>query len=302
MAFITLLGLIWLLKGNASQIHFTNQDFFPNLSTFSNQSFLLAVLFGLIGIEASVTHADEVINPAKTFPRAILLSSLLIIVSLILSSLAIAVVVPIHELNIVTGLLQAFKLFFLRYHLDWLMPIIAILIIIGGIAGMATWILSPAKGLLIATQDGSAPAIFAKMNKHGSPAMILFAQGIICTLLCSLFLWMPSVSSSYWILTVMTAQLAMLVYIAVFAAAIYLRYKQPAVERAFKIPGGKLGIWLVGSLGICSCLVAILLGFVPPERIPFTDWFKYEITLMVGIVGLTLPPLFIYRWRKQEYS
>ena len=198
----------------------------------------------------------------------------------------------------VTGLIQAFDIFFKSYGLSWMTPIITFLIIISGIAGVATWIISPTKGLLVATMDGSAPSIFGKMNKYGSPAIILLFQAIICTLLSSVFLFMPTVSSSYWLLTAMTAQLAMLVYIALFAAVIYLRYKKPLIERAYKIPGGKLGVWVVGVLGLSSCVSAILLGFVPPAQVRVGSIFIYETILITGILSLSLPPFVIYFFKK----
>lgn len=302
MAFIIILGIIWIFKNNTIQITISAQDIFPDLSDINNQAFFLAVLFGLVGMEISATHADEVRNPGQAFPRAILCSGLIIFFSLVLSSLAIAIVVPAKTLNVVTGLIQAFQIFFNSYHMPWMTPVITILIIIGGIGGVATWIIGPTKGLLVATIDGSLPPIFGKMNKHGSPIMILFLQAIIFTLLCSVFLFMPTVNSSYWILTAMTAQLSMMVYLILFAAAIHLRYKKPRVKRAYKIPGGNVGMWIAGILGIFSCSVAILLGFVPPAQIKIGSLWIYEAILIIGIIALCVPPLIMYAFRKPEWA
>lgn len=302
MLFIILLGTIWIIKGNPSQISFSTQQFIPDLTKINNQSFLLAVLFGLVGMEISATHADEVHDPAKKFPRAIFFSTLIIFFSLVLSSLAIAIVVPKGSLNVVTGLIQAFELFFNRYGLNWLRPVITLFIMIGGIASVATWVIGPTKGLLVATRDGSAPPLFGKVNKHGSPIVILLLQAIICTLLCTVFLLMPTVSSSYWLLTAITAQLAMLVYIALFAAAIYLRYKKPDVKRAYQIPGGKVGIWLIGLVALTACIGAILLGFIPPAQIKLGNFYIYEATLIIGVIGLCLPPILIYTCKKPQWK
>ena len=124
MLFIILLAVFWIFQGNPLQIHFNVKQFFPNITNITNQAFLLAVLFGLIGIEVSATHADEVINPGKAFPRAILFSTIIIFFTLVLSSLAIAIVVPARDLNMVTGLIQAFDIFFKSYGLSWMTPII----------------------------------------------------------------------------------------------------------------------------------------------------------------------------------
>ncbi len=301
MLVISLLGILWIAQGKPMQINFNLQQLVPHFHDVNDLSFLLAVIFGLVGVEVSATHADDVVDPGRTFPRAIFYATIIILASLILSSLAIAIVVPTTQLNIITGLTQAFAAFCQRYQLTGLYSSICCLIIIGGIAGVSTWVISPTKGLLVATRDGSAPAIFGKTNQYGSPVVILLLQAIICSLLSGVFLFMPSVSSSYWLLTAMTAQLAMMVYIALFASLIKLRYTQPHIERRFRIPGGKFGVWLVGGLGLASCLFAIVLGFIPPSQLSIGHVFTYECILILGIIGFCIPPIIIYTM-KQRYS
>jgi putative glutamate/gamma-aminobutyrate antiporter len=295
MTFIIILGVIWMKQGNPLHITFTSQQFLPDLSDVNHLSFILVIVFGLVGMEMSASHADEVKNPSRSFPRAIVYSTVIIFFSLMLSSLAIAIVVPKDTLNIVTGLVQAYQIFFQNYNLTWLTPIMTLLIIIGGIGAVSAWIIGPTKGLLVATHDGSAPKVFGKVNKHGSPVVILLMQAILCTALCSVFLFMPTVSSSYWVLTAITAQLAMLVYVALFLAAIVLHHKKPHVKRAYRVPGGRAGIWLWSALGILSSLAVIALGFIPPSQLETGSLLKYETILVVGMVVLCLPPLVIYR-------
>jgi amino acid transporter len=301
MVFIICLGIIWLFIGNPVQIHFTKAEFWPTWTNPATLSFLTAVLFGLVGMEMSAVHADEVKNPGKVYPRAILLSTIIIFISLVFSSLAIAMVVPNRELNVVTGLVQAFEIFFSAYNMNWMGPIITLLIIIGGIGSVATWIIGPTKGLLIAAQDGSVPPIFGLVNQKGVPVTLLIFQATIFTILCAVFLLMPTVSSSYWVLTAMTAQLAMFVYIALFAAAVWLRFKHPEVKRQFKVPGGKLGLIIVCLLGSLSAIVAIILGFIPPSQLSIGNIVTYEAILILGILLLTLSPVVIYLRRKPNW-
>lgn len=300
MCFVILLGTVWVIGGKPMQIEFTWASFFPDISDHKMLAFLTALLFGLVGLEMSAVHADEVADPGHAYPRAIFYSTLIILGSLMLSSLAIAMVVPHKDLSVYTGLLQALRIFLTSFHLLWLLPVITLLIIFGGIGGVATWIIGPTKGLLVAAHDGSAPAFLGRINKKQVPVTILVIQAAIFTLLCSVFILMPSVSSSYWVLTAITAQLAMFVYVALFAAAIYLRYKKPEVARAFKVPGGKLGMWIVAILGTLSCFLAIGLGFVPPANITVGQLWVYEMVLIMGILMLSLPPVVIYYRAKKR--
>jgi amino acid transporter len=101
------------------------------------------------------------------------------------------------------------------------------------------------------------------------------------------------VNSFYWLLTVLTGQLAMIFYILLFAAAIRLHYKKPHVARSFRIPGGKLGMWLVSGSGILICLFTLLVGFMPPSQVAVGNVMVYETILIVGILLFCAPPLLL---------
>ncbi|RDI42070.1 amino acid permease [Aquicella lusitana] len=295
MLFIACLGGVWLYLGKPSQIHFTMHDFFPNLSSMNNLAFLTNILFGLMGIEMSAVHAGDVREPSRDYPRALIYSSLIIMLTLIFACLAIAIVVPVQQLNLVSGLIDAYGIFFSAYHMSWFAPIIAILIIVGSLSGAAAWIIGPARGLLVACEDNDLPKFFRKRNLRNMPIGILLVQGAIVTALSTIFLIMPSVNSSYWVLSNLTAQLALLFYIFMFAAAIRLRYKYARIKRAFQIPGGLIGIWLVGGVGIATCIGAIILGFLPPTQVVVGNLLGYEAIFVFGIIACCLPPLLFYK-------
>lgn len=302
MIFIIILGFIWVGTGKPIQIEMSWKSFFPDLSSINNLVLLTGILYGLVGMEMSAAHASEVHNPQNDYPKAALWSAMIILASLIFSSLAIALVIPQKDLNIISGLLQAFDAFFSAFHLGWLTPVLALLIICGSLGSVNAWILGPSKGLLAASRDGCLPASFCKTNSKHVPVVVLWVQGLIFTVLCSVFLFMPTVSSSFWVLSVVTSILSLVVYVAMFASAIRLRYKFPNVKRAFTVPGGKLGIWVVCSLGLISCFFTIFLGFIPPSQIPVGNIYLYELIIITGIVLGCLLPLLLYKFSIKKYS
>lgn len=290
MALIAILGMMWLFAGKPSQISFSIKDFFPNLTHMNNLAFLTNVLFGLIGIEMSAVHAGDVRNPVHDYPRALIYSSIIIFISLVLACLAIAIVVPVKQLNLVSGFIDAFSIFFNAYHMSWLIPIIALLIIIGSLSGASAWIIGPARGLLVACDDNQLPKMLTRVNKKNMPIGILISQGIIVSILSTLFLLMPNINSSYWILSNLTAQLALMFYLLFFAAALRLRYKRANVKRTYQIPGGTFGIWLVCGLAMFTCIAAIIFGFLPPNQLNIGGIIRYEVILVIGIIVFCLPP------------
>lgn len=297
MIVIIVLGVCWWWSGKPLAIEPTWNHFIPSHITHpTNLAFLVVIFFSLMGLEMSAVHAEEVKNPQRNYPRALVYSSIIIVVSLVLASTAIAIVVPAHDLNIVSGLDQALAIFLQPFHLHWLMPVTILLIILGGFGGMAAWVIGPTKGLMVAAEDGCLPAKLAVHNRHNAPIAILIMQAIVVILLCGLFLFYPTISTSYWILSDLTAQLALMFYIVFFAAAIRLRYKTPRNEHAYRIPGGNVGIWVVGIIGILTCIGAILIGFIPPDTISVGTVFSFETILIVGIIVFGVLPFFMYRW------
>jgi amino acid transporter len=300
MAAIILLGAAWVLNHKTLAIQWPLGHeltaFMPALTNNGNLPFLVVILFSLVGFEMSAVHAEEVREPRKNFPRALLISSLIIVLSLIFSSLAIALVVPQSDLNIVSGLADAYALFLSGFHLAWAMPIVIVMIIVGAFACMAAWVLGPAKGLMVAAQDGNLPKWCTSKSVNGVPAAILLLQALIVSALVSLFLIYPSVSSFYWILSDLTAQLALFYYVILFAALIKLRGKSGPREKGFLIPGGKVGLWLTGLIGIVTCLFAIGVGFIPPAGIPVGGW-TYWVLLSVGMVLFGVVPWVLGRRR-----
>lgn len=295
MALIIILGATWMFTGHPISIDMSWHSFFPDLSDINNLVLLTGLLYGLVGMEMSASHAREVKNPQRDYPIATLWSGIIILGTLILSSLAIALVVPQFQLNIISGLLQAFEIFFKAFHMEWFLPILALLIVCSAVGGVNAWILGPTKGLLMASRDGSLPGHFSETNSHGVPVRLLLMQGVIFTILCSVFLLMPTVSSSFWVLTAITSILSLMVYVAMFAAALRLRYKHHHVERAFVIPGGKIGIWIVCLMGMISCIFTIIIGFLPPSQIAVGNVVTYECIIASGVLLGCLLPLGIYK-------
>lgn len=299
---IILLGVLWYCKGHPLQISFTLESLIPTLNSPKELVLFTGVLVSLCGLEMSSVHARDVANPQRNYPKAILLSAALILGLYVLGVLAIAAVVPQQQINLVAGSLQAFSVFVNAYGLNWLTPVIAVLLACGALGTLSTWIAGPSKGLLAAAQSGDLPPLFRRLNKHGMPVALLIVQAIVVTLFSVVFLIMPTVSSAYWILNATLAQMYLIMYILMFAAAIRLRYKCPNVKRAYKIPGGIIGVWIVGGLGLIGSTATFFIGFFPPSQIATGNTFLYVSFLIFSIVIACIAPSIILLFKKPSWS
>lgn len=289
MLLIIILAFVWIMQGKPTVIGYPSQ-WLPNFESLGNLSLFAAVLFGLIGMEMSAVHAEEVKNPQRDYPKALFYSTILIISTLSLGSLAIVIVVPNDHLSVVSGLIDAYAVFFKSYNMPWMTSIIAVLIILGGLSGVSAWIIGPTKGLLVSARDGSLPDRFARTNKYGAPTTILFTQALIFSALSTVFILLKSINAAYWMLSDLCAQMALLVYIFMFAAALKLRYSKPDHPRGYTIPGGNIVMWILCSVGTLCCLAAMFVGFVPPSQIPVGNVYIFEGFLVGGLILFVLIP------------
>jgi amino acid transporter len=294
---IIVLAIDWLITGHHSQISFTAKNVLPNFS-ITRAAFLVGLILGYSGMQITAFHAQEVKDPQRNFPRAMFIAALIILFLSITGSLAIAMVVPQQKISLVTGLMQATVAFFNMYHLSWLVPIIAILTALGTFSMLNIWVIGPCKGLLATANYGDLPKPLQYINKHNAPVILLLLQAIIGTIFSLVYLLMPTINSSYWILVALTSILTLIMCILVFASVIRLRYTQPDVPRAYKIPGGNIGVWIIGGIGILTCAFAFFLGFMPPEQLHHISTKFYESFLIGGVVILVAIP-FIKKFKSQ---
>jgi len=292
----------WLMAGQPSQIAFTFQNAIPDLSSIKNIVFLTGMFLFFAGMEVSGVHAKEVDNPQKDYPKAIFFSALIVIGIFLLGSLAIAIILPSSQISLTAGIMQTFQTVLDKFHLAWMVPIIVILAAPGMIVQVSSWIAGPSRGLLATARNGDLPPYLQYMNKHNMPIHIMVFQGIVVSIISVIFLFMPSVSSSFWILTDLAALLYLTVYIIMFAAAIKLRYSEPQTSRPYKVPGGMVGMWFFAGLGILACAAAIILGLFPPSQIPTGNLFFYEAFLIIGFLVIVTIPFILFKFRRASWK
>ena len=189
-------------------------------------------VFSYAGMEVNAVHVSELKDPKREFPKVMFATIVICVAVFILSALAVAWVVPNSTVSLTAGVMQAFSDLFGVFHLGFLTPVIAVMIIIAMLSGMIAWLAGPSTGLLlIGREEGFIPPYFQKLNKHGMQMNIFIWQGIVTTIIACLYAFIPVVSDAYWIFEVMTLQIYLIMYLLMFLAAMKLRKSQPGRRR-----------------------------------------------------------------------
>ncbi|HCO12134.1 MAG TPA: amino acid permease, partial [Desulfonauticus sp.] len=208
-------------------------------------------------------------NPGKQFPLAIALGALVSLFLYILGSIPIAAILPYEKIDLTKAIFLTFEAIIKDiWHLDWLLKLLSLFVAFGVMGGVFAWIASPSRGLLATAEAGELPPILQKTNKKEMPVPILIIQGIIVTIISSLYFFMKHVEVGFFLISAMTISLYLIMYMLMYASVIKLRYTQPHLPRPFKLPGGKLGLWLIAGTGFVAMLFSFVVAFFPPSQLP----------------------------------
>jgi len=293
------LGVVFLGQGNESAAPMTADHFLPAWAGLASLVLIVNNFLSYSGMEMNAVHVSSLREPAKEFPKTIFLSMGLVLLIFIPPALAISWIVPAEQLSLTAGIMQAFDAVFAQFGSQWLTPIIGIMLVAASLAGMLTWLAGPSKGLLlISRQEGYLPPYLQRLNKHGVQQNILVTQGIVTTVIALAYAFIPDVSSAYWIFSVITTQVYLIMYLLMFVAAVRLRRKRPDHPRGYRAP---MLVSLCG-IGFAASLAALLIGFIPPSQFESGNAGLYVAIVAGGALGLgLLVPFIFYRMRKPSW-
>jgi putative glutamate/gamma-aminobutyrate antiporter len=296
---LIILGVVYLMGGNNSAAPMDSGHILPAWAGISSLVLIVNNFLSYSGMEMNAVHVNDMKDPGKEFPKAMFLAMGLVLLIFILPALAIAWVVPAETISLTAGVMQAFDAFFAYFEIGWLTPIVGLMIICASLGGMLAWLAGPSKGLLMIGRDeGYLPPVFQKLNAHGIQENILVAQGIVTSIIALLYAFIPNVSSAYWIFSVMTTQVYLIVYLLMFVAAAKLRRDQPDHERGYRAPM----LTTLCVVGFLASAAAMIIGFVPPSQFGGGNAFVYALLIGGGLFlfGL-LAPLLILLLRKPSW-
>jgi amino acid transporter len=205
---------------------------------------VLVAMWNYMGWDNASTVAQEVENPRRNYPIAMVTTCAVVALSYIIPLSAIAAAgIPVNQFStgswvdaarILTG------------------PVLAIAIVIGGIIngfGMFnSLVLSYTRLPVVLAEDGMMPSQLALRNRKASPWVSI--------LLCG-FAWALALSFSFERLISIDLMLYGVSLILEFAALIALRVRDPEMPRPFRIPGGTLTACLVSAGPVLLIVYAI---------------------------------------------
>jgi amino acid transporter len=247
-------------------------------------AFLPTVVFNFMGFELMSSAGDEMKNPTRDVPVAIITSGTLIAFLYLLATSGILLALPLDRLSLVTGVIDTLKNMLGGSAIGQGMVIVlGVGTLYTLFATMVTWTMGTGRTAARAAQEGTLPAVFGRMHPvYKTPVGAYIITGIISTLVLAFYGLLPtSEDQFFWSLFAFGSIIYLLPYLAIFPAFLKLRHDDPDTPRPYRFPGGNF----VGWVAAVVCLIFIV------QAIVFFIWVPglpldglYTIPILVGIV------------------
>ena len=298
-AILIIAAIVYALVGKP--IELSQESFFPDFTNVSTIVLAASIFLFYAGMESQAVHITDMKNPAKSFPKAVFFAVVVIVIIYSLGTLAVGIVVPSKDINLLQSLLVAYKALWNSFGVGWMGNVMAALIMFGVIGQVSVLVTGPSTGLMAVAQSGYLPRALQKHNKNNVNTSILYVEGAFVSILCLVLIDLPTVESAYQIMSQLATIIYLVMVIVIYAAFIRLRHTAPNKRRGFKVPGGKFGMIVVCTLGIAGALLAMVLSFLPPSQITTGNPAVYIGILIAGTVLMVAIPLIVYALRKPSW-
>ena len=284
-------------------------DLLPSLD-FDSLSFISIIIFNFMGFEVVGTWVDDMENPKKQIPKALIFGGLLMAIFYVLPATGFNIALEANENWIGAGaeiVVDVLNSLFASAGIaaGFVKPLViicGIMFIYTFIANIASWSFGVNAVAKYAAEDGSLPKAFTSTNKEGVPYKAAIINGIVASLICIGGVVAVQISdgfSSAFSLFFKLSWITLLIgYAPMFLAFIKLRRTEPDIERPYKMPGSN-GVVKFASILAFTLLVA---GIIFTLFGDFTiDYMKEYLPLYIGVaVSFILEEIFVARIKNKK--
>ncbi|AMV69946.1 putative glutamate/gamma-aminobutyrate antiporter [Pediococcus damnosus] len=307
---LLIMGIMYVLKTGHVQFDVSLTDNVHTLATNFSIGTIVPYILAFTGIEASASYINDLDRPSRNYPLCMIILVGFAILVDSLGGLSVAAVIPANHLTLNQGVIQAvaqmMKVTFPA--IQWGVHVIGILMALGMLGEISSWIIGPVKSLFVTAEDGILPHYFMHVNHDGVPVRLIMVQGIVVTLISGfLTVVLKGSNDAYQMAMALTVMLYIVTYILIFVAYIHQEKNAPQIKRGFQIPGGKVFRYVVASIGLVTSVVVLGSTFIPSTSIKTISPHLYTLLMVlffVVVIGITelIYEVGIHRHKKPTYN
>ena len=287
-------ALVYFRQGSTT--HFTMANMLPHWN-WDTVNFWSQIAFAFAGLELVSAMSEEVRDPRRTLPRAVLGSGVLIAAIYVAGTFAVLSLMPAEQVDPSSGVFSALTVGSTVLRVGFVGVLAAMLVSVGNAGGVGSTVAGIARVPFVVGIDRYLPAAFGKIHpRWRTPYVAILVQAVLSGAVLLVSQINETTRGAYQFLVDATIILYFIPFLYMFAAAIKLagRPDRAANPQVALIPGGKTGAWIVGGIGFLVVLGGIGVSLVPPGD--SSNKLGFEMKLVGGTVAAILLGLTLY-WR-----
>ena len=293
---------IWYASRNGFASDMSPKTFLPDLSGGNALGYLSIIIFNFMGFEVICTMADDMENPKRDIPRAVIMGGAAIAVIYLFAGFGIGAAIPADQIDPDFGMVVAFETMVGN---GFLFKLVAILFLITMFANMASWSFGVNSVAAYAAQTGNMPKAFGKLNpKTGMPDNAAIINGVVTSLiLCIQLVPVEAISNGiFWMLFGLSVVFLLLTYIPMFPAFLKLREVDPNRERIYEFPFKGALMKVALFVPMVELVAAVIATVIPLSAEEVADKVPMIIGLIVFLAIGEVLRVVSAKDRKEEYK
>ncbi|MBS1805231.1 MAG: APC family permease [Acidobacteria bacterium] len=272
----------WYKFGSATPI--TAASLTPHLS-IDNAVFWSGVFFAFGGVEAASAMGDEIQNPRKTIPWAILVGGIVVTAGYVGGTAALLVALPSGAVSGLQGFVNGLHTLSERLGLGWVLIPTALLVGLNAVGSTAANLSSTSRLPFVAGIDHYLPPVFGSIHpRYRTPWVAIAVYGAASILVAILGQAGTTVRGAYDVLVSMAVVCYFIPYLLLFASMIKLQ-NEPAGSNIRRVPGKKPVAITLACIGFIATSATIALSLFPGADQP------NKALAVFKVVGATLVQL-----------
>ena len=292
---------IWYAMENGFASDMSPATFLPELTNTNALGYLSIIIFNFMGFEVICTMTDDMANPERDIPKAIIMGGIAIAVIYLFAGFGIGAAIPAADIDPDYGMIYAVQT---MVGDSAIFKIICIAFLITLFANMAAWSFGVNSVARYAAEHGNMPKVFASMiSKDDMPNGANLVNAVVASLVLALQLVpIDAISNGiFWMLFGTSVVFLLLTYIPMFPAFLNLRKNDPNRERVFTFPFKGALMKVAIAVPCIELVLTIVATVVPLSEAEIADKVPMLIIFIVILLLGEVVRVWSARDRKEEY-
>lgn len=266
-------------------------DLLPEMN-FTSLSFLSVIIFNFLGLEVVATFANDMKQPEKEIPKAIMIGGILIAFFYLLPATGLNIALDLNSSSSVS-VPEAYGILLSNLNSSELivnagMKITSVMLILTLFANITSWSFGVNSVAKYSADDNGLPKLFKITNENGVPYITSMLNGLIAIVVIILgtvlSLYSSEVEDLFWTFFSLSLVTLLLSYIPLFLSFKKLR-ECDNVNRAYKVPGNNFTLTCLTYIPLVIIVISIAFTvFIDFTKVSLLSNLPLIVGLIISIV------------------